>query len=111
MSFLKRLFGGKRRHSERDLVLEGAATVIGYQEEGWIEILRDKTGKVSGFWLGQYPGKELLPEFLKMLVTKESLGEDVFAFIARGDYRFLKDTGEQRGGHYVMVGEAKAPGE
>ncbi|HEV7670049.1 MAG TPA: hypothetical protein VGS22_16130 [Thermoanaerobaculia bacterium] len=94
-----------------DEQIDAASTVMGYRDEGWLKLVCDAAGQVVGFWLGRDPGKNLLPSFLKMAAVSEKLDEASYISISLGDYRVVTNTFDERGGHYVMIGPARAPGE
>jgi hypothetical protein len=91
--------------------MDAAATVIRYRHEGWLDLVRDGSGEAVGFWLERHPGETLLPSFLKMAAASEKLAQGTYISIALGDYRVVPNSFDDRGGHYVMIGPARAPGE
>jgi len=124
MSFWKRLFGKGQKpssdeqaakpgvsESESEQIMKAAATTTGYQAKGWLDIVRDDNGQVTGFWLGRDPGPDTLQPTLRMVAVSEKLDEATYISISMEDYRFLKNSFNERGGYYVMIGSAKAPGE
>jgi hypothetical protein len=82
-----------------------------WRNKGWLDMLRSTDGEVVGFWLGGHPLGDAVQTFLHMVAQSEKLDLETLISISHGDFRFLPNSFDQRGGHYVMIGSAKAPGE
>jgi len=121
MAFWRRLFGRKSGAAGRgapeahgqdlDEMMSAVATVMAYEKEGCLDLVRTATGEVVGFWLGRTPGDDALQPFLRMAAASKKLDEATYISISLGDYRLVSNGFDNRGGTFVMVGPARAPGE
>ena len=94
-----------------DEMIDAALTLKAYKNKGWFEVLRDGNGKFSGFWLGHPLSPEREQSFVKAAAVSEDLDQDTFIPISFGDYRIVPNDHEIKGGHFVMIGTARAPTE
>jgi hypothetical protein len=92
-------------------MIDAALTLKAYKKKGWFEVLRDGNRKVSGFWLGHPLSPEREQSFVKAAAVSEDLDQDTFIPISFGDYRIVPNDHEIKGGHFVMIGTARAPTE
>jgi len=93
----------------RDELIKGAALVVLFRGKGWVDLVRNTTGELVGFWLAENPNP--LQPFLLSLVPAYKLGQPTHIAILYRDYRFISNSFDQRGGYYVLIGSATIPGE
>src|SRR3990172_7413638 len=116
MELEKKPFGegasGAESSAETGKMMSAAAGILAQRHQGRPAFaqVKDREGKVCGFWLADAHRAED-EAFLKMLAVAEELNEDTFISICLKDYRVVPNYYDDAGGCFLMIGSALAPGE
>ena len=90
-------------------MFDGVVNRIGLEADGALEPVHDANGNVVGFWLGREVSSETLQPLLKAAIA--GAGEAAFLSVSLGEYRTVANSLDDRGGQFIMLGDARAPGE